>query len=250
MKPDNPLNKPSVIEVKKSGFEEEREQHDPHKLEIAAIVPLRSTFTDTIDMNETLIRKCADAIQDSAYIDRVVITADHPDLFKMADRFGGDAIKLLRPESLSKQAVRVHDVLKFTLDHLNQQEYHPDLLLPVEITYPFRPKGIFDHIIEMLIKNDYDTVIAGVAEYRVCWKKEKSGFKNVTDLTLPRSERIPLHIGLPSLACAIYPEIVRQGRRYGDKIGIYEVDDPFAPIEIRTPEQLKSIANRLYWPES
>lgn len=249
MKPNNKHGIKSDVEIKKAKHSNPERDLNPLDLEIAAIVPLRLTVADTIDMNETLIRKCADAIRESAYIDRIVITADHPKLFKMADRFG-DAIKLLRPETLSHKSVRVHDVLKFTLDELNQQEYHPDLLMPVEITYPFRPHGIFDNIIEMLISNEYDTVIAGVAEYRICWKKEKNGFKNITDLSLPRSERIPLHVGLPSLASAIYPGIVRQGRRYGDRIGIYEIDDPFAAIEIRTPEQLKSIAQKFYWPES
>lgn len=220
---------------------------DPAKMEVAVIVPLRAHTMATIDTNETLVRKCAESVRESAHVNRVVVSVDDPGLAERAAVFGRVMV-VSRPESLSGEKVRVGEVLKFTLGEMNRLGYRPDVLVPVEITYPFRPPGILDRVVEMLVSGDFDSVIAGVPEYRVCWKKGKSGFTALTDFSRHRSERSPLHVGLPGLACAVYPPIVEKGLRYGEKLGIYEIDDPFASIEVRTPHQLESIARQLYWP--
>lgn len=222
---------------------------DPFDLNIYAIVPLRSQVSNTIDQNEVLIRKCADAVSDSNYIKKVVLTVDDEKLFSLTDRFS-DTIKIIRPKHLSGSDIRLNQVLQYTVEQLDLMNEKPDILLPVEITYPFRPKGIFDRIIEMLVQGNYDTVIAGMPEYRICWKKGKNGFEAVMEPSKPRIERDPLHIGLPSLATAVYPNILREGMRYGTKLGIYEVNDPFAGIEVRTPDELEIVANMFYWPEN
>jgi len=56
-----------------------------------------------------------------------------------------------------------------------------------------------------------------------------------------------VHIGVPGLACATYPEFIRQGTRTGGRLGIYEIDDPLAGIEVRSPEHLEALETRLNW---
>lgn len=220
----------------------------PEELDVTAIIPLRAHYNATIDLNETLIRRCAESIRESRYINRVVVSSDDESLAKLAARFE-NSLSIIRPEHLSDPTVRLSEVLKYTLLELKNRGIVPEILVPVEITYPFRPKGILDHVIEMLVSNDFNTVIAGVAEYRVCWKKEEGRFVQLSELSKPRNERSPLHIGLPSLACALYPDVVESGKRYGDRLGIFEVHEPFAAIEVRTPEQLEEIAQQFYWPQ-
>jgi hypothetical protein len=52
---------------------------------------------------------------------------------------------------------------------------------------------------------------------------------------------LPVHIGLFSLGTVMYPPILRNGNRLAGDLGLYEVQNPLAAIEIRTREDLK------YW---
>ncbi len=235
------------IHIESSGEGSDKEREEQEVQDITAIVPLRGRSEESIDGNVTLIRKCLESLKESKSINRLVITTDDEKLLKSAEKFT-EFVSILRPESLSVSGIRVQEVLQYTLQELHKQEIRPDILVPVEITYPFRPAGLFDALIEMYNGHDYDTVIAGVPEYRVCWKEGGDGFESVTDQSIPRKDRSPLYIGLPSLGCVIDPELVLKGKRYGEKLGIYQVDEPFATVEIRTPQQLNHIARQLYWP--
>lgn len=220
---------------------------DSGKPDIAAILPLRGHVKESIDYNPVLIRKCLESLNESTEINRFIISADDEKLLAQVEKHGTFE-SVIRPEHLSKEGVRVQDVLQYTLKEIVKTGPMPDLVLPVEITYPFRPTGLFDNLIHMYREGNYDTVIAGVPEYRVCWKEEADGFVSVTDLSVARSKRKPLYIGLPSLGCVIEPQLVLDGKRYGSKLGILQVEEPFASVEIRTPTQLKHIAQQLYWP--
>lgn len=236
------------VDVKKISEQElERKDQDRKRL-ITAIIPLRGSTTREIDQNETLIRKCAEAINESKWINKVVISADDLQFEPLTQRFR-NASFMHRPPHLSEPDRRVIDVLKYTLGELESTGETPDMLIPTEITYPFRPKGIFDRVIEMYLDSEYDTVIAGFAEYRVCWREEEITYTSITDLSLPRKRRTPLFVGLPGLACAVSPDVIRQGKRYGEQLGILQVDDPLATVEVRTREQLKPLSDTFYWPE-
>lgn len=215
--------------------------------EIAAILPLRGYAKDSIDYNPVLIRKCLESLKESTEINRIIVSADDQVLLDQVEK-QIPCESVIRPKALSKEGVRVQDVLSYTLKKISETSSLPDLIVPVEITYPFRPKGLFDQLIEMYRAGSYDTVIAGVPEYRVCWKKEDQTYVAMTDLSVSRLERNPLYIGLPSLGCVIEPEIVLEGRRYGNKLGVLKVNEPFATVEIRTPVQLEQVAKQLYWP--
>lgn len=217
------------------------------EMNIYAVIPLRSDVSHSIDQNEILLKRCVKSLNESNYINKVVVTADNEEMLELGSRFQ-NSIKILRPIELSSFEIRLNRVLQYTLEELIKIDEVPDILVPAEITYPFRPEGIFDNVIEMLLNGDYDTVIAGMTEYRVCWKITDKGFESVMDTSKPRYSRSPLHIGLPSLATAIYPNVVQKGKRYGDKIGIFEVNGPFDSIEIRTEDELEQVAKMLYWP--
>lgn len=236
-----------TIQIEKPEVQSREKPADQKKSRITAIVPLRGHTDESIDYNVTLIRKCIESLKESRFIQQIVISADDERLFDIVHQYT-EFESVLRPKELSAPGVRVHQVLQYTIEQLAEKGIDPDLLVPVEITYPFRPKGLFDELIQMYLDHDYNTVIAGVPELRVCWKEGQDGFESVTDISIDRQQRQPLYIGLPSLGCVIDPDLVKQGKRYGEKLGIYQVDEPFATVEIRTPQQLRHIARQLYWP--
>ena len=94
-------------------------------------------------------------------------------------------------------------------------------------------------MIEILLAEGLDTVIAGFSEYRPCWCKREGEYVRIDDPVPLRSQREAVHIGLSSLGCVTYPEFIRRGSRLGDVVGLYEIRDPIAALEIRDDEDLK-----------
>lgn len=208
---------------------------DPKVMEVAAIIPLRSS--SAIDSSETLIRKSIEAAKNSEYVSRIIVASDDADLGKRAMAWGAES-PFVRPKHLSAPGVRSDEVLQYCLEQLEANSYSPDLIVPLEITHPFRPVGLLDRLIERLVTHGLDTAIAAYSEYRPYWPKDDSGLVLTEEYAHPRTERNPIYVGLLSLGCVTYAEFVRQGSRLGKRVGVYEVDDPFAAIEIRDAKDL------------
>lgn len=216
---------------------------DPEWLEVAALISLRAGG-ESIDFSERLVQRTIDAAQASHHVNRILVSTECEELATMARACGAE-VPFLRPAGLSEAGVRVDEVLRYFLEQLEADAYMPDIVVPLEITYPFRPKGLIDGVIEHLVYQGADTVIAGLAEHRPCWRSNGEGYVLLTDIDHARDEREPVHVGVPSLACATYPAILRQGSRMAGEIRIYEIDDPLAGIEIRTRDALDVLAGRL-----
>jgi CMP-N-acetylneuraminic acid synthetase len=209
---------------------------DPKTWEIAAIIPVRGN-AGLADSNIELIKKSIAAAKDSEYIDRVFLATDDEKLAARATEFGVEA-PFVRPKALSAPNVRTDEVLQYALRKLEENGYSPDLIVPLEVTYPFRPAGLLDKLIELMSEFGLDTAIAASSEYRPYWQKNSDGVVLAEEYAQSRQERTPLHIGLLSLGCVTYVEFIRQGSRLGQRIGVYEVNDPLAAIEIRNESDL------------
>lgn len=209
---------------------------DPATLEVAAIIPVRAGGAG-IDGNLALIEKSVQAAKQSKYIGRIILASDDAELSKQAESLGVEA-PFVRPTTLSQPGVRVDEVLRYSLKQLEDSGYSPDLIVPLEVTYPFRPVGLIDKLVHLLAENGLDTAIAAHSEHRPYWQKDTDGVVLTEEYAQARQERTPLYIGLLSLGCVTYAEFIRQGSRLGKRIGVYEVADPFAAIEVREPKDL------------
>lgn len=216
---------------------------DPNNLEIAAFIPLRSTAT-VLDSTPKLISRTIAAAKESKYIKRVFVTADSIELINIAKDLGAEAPYLREPK-LSDNSLRVDKVLSVLLNQLEADCYFPDIVVPLEILYPFRPQGLIDGVIETLVNGGFDSVVASFSEHRPCWREEGDDFDKISDYDIPRHDRKPLQIGLPSLACATYSSNLRSGKRLSGRIGIFETNNPLASLEIRNYEQYKMLSQFL-----
>lgn len=208
----------------------------PESMEVAAIIPLRSD--SFLDNHESLVLQTVSAAKQSRHINRIIVSTDSKIIAGRARRWGLDT-PFLRPQALTQPEVRVDTILAYTLERLESQGYHPDVLLPLEITFPFRPEGLLDHLVSTLLEKGLDTVMAGFPEYRPVWAKQQEDLIRMDDPATRRDAREPLLVGLPSLGCATYPECIRQGSRLGERVGIFEISDPLCGLEIRSRENLK-----------
>jgi hypothetical protein len=212
---------------------------DPSKLEIAAIIPVKLD-KENEEIIDILLERTIRPTLTSSYINRIIVSSDSKVIAEKITALGAEA-PFLRPPELSENDIRVDEVLNYTLEQLELQEYYPDIVVPLEIIHPFRPAGLIDHLIEQLIQRGLDTLIPGFAEKRLGWWEKDSNFIRIDNFSTHRSEREPLHIGLISLGCATYPEIIRRGSRLGERVGLFEIKDPISTIEIRNQDDMDAV---------
>ncbi len=216
---------------------------DPSKLEVAAIIPVKLEKGNE-GIIDTLLERTIRPALESRYINRVIVSTDSKLIAEKIKGLGAEA-PFLRPPELSASDIRVDEVLNYTLEQLELKGYYPDIVVPLEIIHPFRPEGLIDNLIEQLIEQGLDTLIPGFAEKRLGWWEKDKNFIRVDNFSTHRSEREPLHIGLISLGCATYPEIIRKGSRLGKRVGLFEIKDPISTIEIRNQDDMDAVKKYL-----
>lgn len=210
---------------------------DAHKLNIVAFIPVKGPGRELAGrpaMAYTVEHALA-----SRYIKRVIVSTDDEDMAKKALTLGAE-VPFLRPPSLSKGYVSLEAVWQYSLGKIEEMVVYPDLVVSLEVTFPFRPEGLIDDIIERTVTSGLDTVIAARAESRSLWREAEDGTVNRLDSGyVPRQFKERAFIGLKGICCVTHPEFLRQGRLLGDKIGLYEVNSPYASIEVREDEDFR-----------
>lgn len=208
------------------------------ELKVCAIIPFRSKDIEDDFIKRELFDNAYKAIKKSKYINKIILFSDDDYLNYYVKKYEDVGQPILREKYLEK--LRLVSVFAELLNKLGKEfSYFPDIVIPVELIYPFRPHGLFDDLICKLIYNNMDTVIPGYKEYRACWKKNGTDIIRLDNNEMPRIEREPLYVGVLGLGFATYPELLRRKVKYGEKIGIIQYDNPLIKMEIRNKNQMK-----------
>lgn len=217
---------------------------DPKENEVLAVIPYRKGDIQSDSVKYRLFDHAYSDIKEASLINSVVLFSDDEDLLQYASKYEDVITDITREQELSKE--RLATVFKVLLAKLQQRDYYPDIVIPIELIYPFRPKGMFDKLIQKLLYGGFDTVVPGYKEYRACWKKNNGSYIRLDNHELKREEREPIQVGVLGLGFATYPELLRQGIKYGKKIGIVDYQDPLIKMELRSPEQMKYLNALLF----
>lgn len=209
-------------------------------LVIGVMIPIRNEPGLAPDIQEKLLEMTIQEAQRASSVNHVYVNTNSRRLAEKAKEFGAE-VPFLRPESLTKENVPIIRVLQHALEELETGGVYFDYLVTMEITHPFRPKGIVQRCIEHALKTGLESVIAGMPEYRPGWWAEKDEFRRIDDYFTRRSEREPIYIGLPAICSAITPALIRSGKRIGERVGIVEITDPLAQIEIRNMDDIQAL---------
>jgi glycosyltransferase involved in cell wall biosynthesis len=202
---------------------------------IVAIIPLRrerEKGAGDFFINEYLIKKTIEDALKSKLIHKVIVSSSDNELISIAKKYGAE-VPFVRPEELSQPSISLDRVLKHAVEWLEQNEnYKADIVVLLEINHPFRSFNLIDEVINRLIIERMDSVFAGKKEFKSCWKLVNGSFDRIDDGFMPKEVKRPIYIGLTGLACATMAKFIKQGRRLGNKIGILDVEDPYALIDI------------------
>ena len=203
---------------------------DLNSLNIIALIPVKG---EVLHLNGVpLLEYTVRSAQASKFIKQIIVSTDSPEYAKIAGKLGAQ-IPFMRDPSLSEEHVDLEKVYKYSIDKLEEQGIFADVIVTLEITFPFRPKGFIDQLIVRLVQEGLDSVIAVRTEHSSCWVKEDNRIKRIDAGFIPRKFKDAVYLGIKGLGCATHPSFLRQGRLLGEKVGILETTNPYNSIEVR-----------------
>ncbi|MFH1189201.1 MAG: glycosyltransferase [Candidatus Omnitrophota bacterium] len=210
------------------------------KFNIVAFIPVRG---DTKYVGgRPLLYYTVKRAGESKYIKKIIVSTDNANTAEIAKTLGAEA-PFIRDPAFSDPRVNMAQVLRHSLEKIEALNIFPDIIVSLEPTFPFRPKGLIDNMIMELASKGFDTVIAVRRENKAIWKEREKRIRQLEEGLTPRQYKDPAFIELKGVACVTHPASVRQGSMLGDKIGIYEVNDPYSHLEVRSEEDIKMAAH-------
>ena len=208
---------------------------DITKLNVISLIPVKGEMDYCND--KPLIEYTLKHAFDSKYIKNTIVLTDNVDIASFAKNAGAD-VPFLRSPELSKEYVGIQQVLKDSLEQLEKMGYLPDIVVVMEVTYPFRPKGFVDKIIEQFVREGTDCLISGKPERRSAWINDGKSVEVVSSLMPRHLKEKLLFISLFGLGFVTYPKHIREGDLMDNNIGIYTVVNPYSCIEVRDEASL------------
>jgi CMP-N-acetylneuraminic acid synthetase/GT2 family glycosyltransferase len=205
---------------------------ETEELNIVGLIPISGSI-DCLNNKSlmcTIKRAC-----ESKYINRVIVSTDNEETARIAEKYGAE-VPFLRNLQFSGEHVSLDNVLAHSLEKIEEQNIFPDLVVLLQVTFPFRPKGLLDDMILQLTQNGFDSVIAARGESKAIWKEKDNKIVLLDEGITPRQYKDPTFIELKGVACVTHPEFLREGKVLGEKIGIYELNNPYSSIEVREKE--------------
>jgi len=216
----------------------------PDRPKVAAIIAARGGSKGLTRKNlQILIDKPLVAhtilhAKDSGVCDIVIVTTEDKEIAEVARKYGAFVID--RPVELAGDFVPAEPAIQhalLTYESLNNCKF--DIVVYLQTTDIFRPPDVIRECVERLIANpQLDSVFSAYKTHKNFWRKTKDGFvKLAPDLGHgpPRQLREPIYREDTGIACATRAEIVRKGKRIGDKIDIIPTDDFRTSIDIHDP---------------
>lgn len=199
-------------------------------MNIIALIPVKGRLQY---LNEVpLLKYTIDRAKQSKYIKKIIVSTDDPQTAKVAKKLGAE-VPFLREQKYSQEYVDLEKVLQYTLNRLEEIKIFADLIVSLEVTYPFRPRGFIDSLVTQLVLKGMDSVVPAKQEFNSCWIEKDGEMKRIDEGFIPRKFKSPIYVGLKGLGCVTYPVFIREGKIFGTKVGIVEATDPHSSLEVR-----------------
>ena len=222
---------------------------DLDALKISVLLPIKGEVQYC--GGKPLIEYSIERALESKYIKQVMVSTDNDELASVARKAGAET-PFVRPKDLSRDFVGIRGVLQYTLNRLEEAGYEADIIIALMASYPFRPQGFIDYLIEKFIREGTDCLIPVRSESRSAWFRNGDKIEMVSELMPRNLKKEVVYISLLGLGFITYPKFIREGTMIGNNAGIYEVKDIYSQIEVRGEDSLKFAGPILdkYWKES
>lgn len=205
-------------------------------LNIVAMIPIRGVSKRL--GGAPLLEYTVNSALQSRHISSVVVSADNEQTAANALAMGVHRA-ILRDPTLSQDFVGLEKVYRYTLERLAAEDNHPDVVVLLEVTYPFRDRPLIDDMIDKLVADGFDTVLPAKVESNPIWIEEERGIRRIDEGFIPRQYKKPIYLGYKGLCCVTRPEFIRNEEIVGANLGVYPVDNPYSCLEIRNDRDLE-----------
>jgi CMP-N-acetylneuraminic acid synthetase len=229
-----------ILEKLDVGFS--RKPIDMEKLNVAAIVPVKgeARYVGGTPLIVYTIKRA----KESKYINDVIVSTDNEHTGQIARKFGAN-VPFIRDPLLSKENIDIAQVLQYTMKRLDESRILPDIVVLLEVTFPFRPEELLDDMIAQLAEGGFDSVVAAKKENKAIWQQKDGVISQIEEGITPRQFKEPTYIELKGVGCVTHPEFLREGMLLGEKVGIYELNNPYSHLEVRSEEDYKLASSLL-----
>jgi rhamnosyltransferase len=212
----------------------------PRDLKILAVIPVRGR--SRIMNNSSLLERAIKSANSSKFITDVVVATDNKQTKSLAQNLGADA-PFIRPDKLSEDYVDIFDIVEYTIDWFEQHKKYYDLVVLLEEVYPFRADNTIDNMIEKLVSEGYDTMVAGKLELRGIWTERLNNIELIESeesLTMPSALKESKNIiGLLGLCSITHVASLRNNLVFSGKVGVFKINDPLSVVSVRNDQELK-----------
>ena len=186
-----------------------------------------------------LIAYTIEAAQAATALDRVIVSTDDEEIADVARRYGAD-VPFLRPAELAADDTPDAPVFIHALDWLSKEEgFHPELLVNLRPTSPFKTGEVIDEVIEVAIETGADVVrtvtrVHGVHHPYWMFEVAEDGFAGpvLPGIDLARfyqSQLLPPVYRLNGVVDAIRVAVIRTGESLpAQSVRTVEVDESTA----------------------
>ncbi|MBT8265165.1 MAG: acylneuraminate cytidylyltransferase family protein [Flavobacteriaceae bacterium] len=125
-----------------------------------------------------LIQYTLDAARELFSDKQICVSTDSPKIKEVVEHLGLE-VPFLRPDELASDTASTYDVLLHALNYYEDKKYHPDVIILLQATSPFRTSKHIREALE-LYSNEYDMVVS-VKEtksnpYYVLFEEDEDGW--------------------------------------------------------------------------
>ena len=168
-------------------------------------------------------------------IDEVVVSTDDDKIAKIARKAGARIVK--RPPELSTDKATTESTIYHFVNKFNKK---PDIIVLLQPTSPYRPKGSLERAITHFTENGFDSLLSITPTHRFFWrvKENQTTFAEYDYLNRPLRQEMKLddirYVENGSLYIFTRKQFDKTGNRLGGKIGYVEWPEEYS-LEIDTP---------------
>jgi CMP-N-acetylneuraminic acid synthetase len=208
---------------------------DIKKLLIAAVIPTKGELQKY--ENKFKLEFTLQVIKKSNFIKKIFVSTDSNKNAKLIKQLG--AIPIIRNKIYSSKNINIEQVQKYVLNQIDKK-FDLDLFFHFEETFPFRDYRMLDKMINVIVDQGFDSVIAAKRDPGWLWmEKSNKDLLRIDEGDKPREEKNCTYIGLKGVGLVTYPEFIRKGNLLGNKIGMFEIYNQISQIEVRNYDDYK-----------
>ena len=243
----NPERTRNVVKILESIYHENIDSKskylqslDTSSLKVTAFIPSvgELEMCEDVPFIQYTIKRAIEA----KHIDRVIVLTDNNKTAETCIKLGAE-VPFIRPPELSSNISSIQDVLKFGLIKLHESNYKPDICAVLYKSYPFRPIGFIDGLIENFIREGADCMLPMRDEGRAIWKKSEADILNINPFMprdLKKDQFLVSHFGLCFITHGKY--ILDGSLGLNKKVFSYPLRDSLSSFEIRDKETISKIS--------